>query len=76
VWAEEAAAGAAVALGQIGEGHAVLGEHDVDLIGEGFHHISEEGGAFHFRAQSWNSTEVNSETRSMGKRGLKTAERW
>lgn len=38
--AEEAAAGAVAVLGQIGEGHAVVGEHGVDLVGEDLDHVS------------------------------------
>ena len=34
-------------LGQVGEGHAVVGEHGVDLVGEDLDHVPEEGGAFH-----------------------------
>ena len=43
VRAEEAAAGALAILGQIGEGHAVVGEHGVDLVGEDLHDSFEEG---------------------------------
>jgi hypothetical protein len=32
-------------LWQIGEGHAVVGEHGVDLVGEDLDHLAEEGGA-------------------------------
>ena len=35
-------------LGQIGEGHAVIGEDLVYLIRKGCDDVSEEGGAFHF----------------------------
>jgi hypothetical protein len=32
-------------LWQIGEGHAVVSEHGVDLVGEDLDHLAEEGGA-------------------------------
>ena len=41
VRAKEAAAGSFAVLGQIGEGHAVVCEHDVYLVG--FHHTPQEG---------------------------------
>jgi hypothetical protein len=43
VRAEEAAAGTIPVLGQVGEGHAVVGEHGVDLVGKGLDHIRQEG---------------------------------
>jgi hypothetical protein len=50
--AEDVTAGRAVTLaiavlGQIGEGHAVVGEHGVDLVGEDLHHVPQEGRARH-----------------------------
>ena len=44
---EEAAARATPVLGQIGKGHAVVGEHGMDLIGEDLHGVAEEGRALH-----------------------------
>jgi hypothetical protein len=40
---EESTAGTVTILWQIGEGHTVIGEHNVDLIGEGGHDIAQEG---------------------------------
>jgi hypothetical protein len=40
---EEAAAGALAVFGQVGESHAVVGEHGVDLVGEDVHDGFEEG---------------------------------
>jgi hypothetical protein len=34
-------------LGQVGEGHGVVGEHDVDLVGEDLHDVAQERRAFH-----------------------------
>ena len=48
VGSQEAAAGAVPVLGQVGKGHAIVGEHGVDLIGEDLHGVAEEG--------RWNST--------------------
>ena len=48
VQAEEAAAGSFAVLWQVGEGHAVVGEHRVDFVWEGGHDVSEEGRARHF----------------------------
>jgi hypothetical protein len=47
VGSQEAAAGAVPVLGQVGKGHAVVGEHGVDLIGEDLHGVAEEGRALH-----------------------------
>ena len=30
-------------LGQVGEGHAIIGEHDVDLVGEDLDHVAQKG---------------------------------
>jgi hypothetical protein len=40
---EEAAAGALAILGRVGEGHAVVGRHGVDLVVEDLHDDLEEG---------------------------------
>jgi hypothetical protein len=42
VLTEPGAGGAVAVLGQIGEGHAVVGEHGVDFVGKGRHDISEK----------------------------------
>ena len=34
---------AVAVLGQVGEGHAVVGEHDVDLVGKHLDDIPQEG---------------------------------
>jgi hypothetical protein len=39
--------GSIAVLWQIGEGHAVVGQHSMDGIGEGGHDLVEEGGAVH-----------------------------
>jgi len=44
---EEASTGVVAVPGQIGEGHAIVGEDGVDLVGEELDHGLEEGGAFH-----------------------------
>jgi hypothetical protein len=36
---------AAAVLGQLREGHAVVGQHGVDAVGEGLDHLAQEGGA-------------------------------
>ena len=56
VRAEEAPGRSLTVLGQIGEGHAVVGQHGVDLIGKDRDDVPEEGGAFHLPGVSWNST--------------------
>ena len=48
VWPEESPGRSLSVLGQIGEGHAVIGQDLVYLIRKGRDDISEEGGAFHF----------------------------
>ena len=53
---EEAAGRALAVLGQIGEGHAVVGQHLVYLVGKDLDHVPEEGRAFHLAGVSWNST--------------------
>ena len=47
VWSNEASGKTVSALGQIGEGHAVVGEHGVDFVGEDVDYVPEEGRAFH-----------------------------
>ena len=47
VRAKEAAARAIAVLGQAGEGHAVVGQHSMDLVREALDHIPQEGRAFH-----------------------------
>ena len=48
MWPEEAARRSLTVLGQIGEGHAIIGEDFVYLIRKGRDDISEEGSTFHF----------------------------
>jgi hypothetical protein len=48
MWPEESSGWSLSVLGQIGEGHAVIGQDVVDLIRKGHDDVSEEGGAFHF----------------------------
>ena len=43
VRAKEAPPGPVVVLGQIGEGHAIVGQHDVDLVWGDLDHVSMEG---------------------------------
>ncbi|SIT54668.1 hypothetical protein BQ8794_180012 [Mesorhizobium prunaredense] len=45
-------------FGQVGEGHAVVGEHGVYLVREVFEDLPEEGRTFILPAQSRNSTQV------------------
>jgi len=45
--AKEAAAGAVAVLGQISKGHAIVGEHGMDLVGKDLDYGLEEGSAFH-----------------------------
>ena len=45
---EKAPGGSFTVLGQIGEGHAVIGQDLVYLVRKGRDDVSEEGGAFHF----------------------------
>ncbi len=53
----EIAPGRAVAvLGQIGEGHAVVGQHGMDGVGERLDHAAQELAPFIFPASSRNST--------------------
>ncbi|KAB7781299.1 hypothetical protein CEK65_01415 [Xanthomonas sp. LMG 12459] len=42
-------------LGQVGEGHVVVGQHGLHLLGEDLGHGLEEGRTSVFPAQSWNS---------------------
>jgi hypothetical protein len=43
VGTEQPGGGPISVLGQVGEGHIVVGQHDVDLVGKDFHHGFEEG---------------------------------
>ena len=47
VGAKEPAAGAAAVLGHIGEGHSVVGQHRVNLVGKGRHGVAQESRALH-----------------------------
>lgn len=53
---EEAPAGSFPVFWQIGERHAVIGEHLVDLVGERGDDVLEKGCASILPAWSWNST--------------------
>ena len=44
---QEAPTRALAVLGQVGEGHAVVGEHGVDLVGEAFDHRPQKGGSLY-----------------------------
>ena len=44
---EQTCAGPIPVLGQVGEGHAVVREHDVDLVGKDLHRVPQEGSARH-----------------------------
>ena len=48
MWSEEAPGWSLTVLGQIGEGHSIVGQDLVYLIRKGRDDVSEEGGAFHF----------------------------
>ena len=45
---KEAPAGPIAVFGQVSEGHTIVGQDGVDLIGKDLHHGLEEGGTFHF----------------------------
>ena len=47
VWTEETTAGPVTVLGQVGEGHAIVGGHGMDLVRKYLDHTPEEGRAFH-----------------------------
>ena len=38
---------AGTVLGQVGEGHAVVSQHGMDLVGKDLDHVAEEGRAFY-----------------------------
>lgn len=47
VWAEDAAAGAGAVLRQAGEGHIVVGQHGVDLVGKNLDYVPQKSCTFH-----------------------------
>ena len=53
---EEAAAGALAILGQVGEGHAAVGKHGMDLVGEDLTTTLTKAEPSILPTLSWNST--------------------
>ncbi len=47
VQAEKSTAGAAAVFGQVGEGHSVVGQHRVDLVGEGRRDVAQKSRALY-----------------------------
>ncbi len=52
---------------QVGEGHAVVGEHGVDRVGEGLDDLAEDGGAVYLGVGAEEGAWVNFVTRSMAR---------